>query len=46
MSIMLFALVCLGALLFWQGKINFNTIQTEGRHVKAAGVVLMLPAAG
>src|SRR6185503_10585191 len=46
MSIMLFALVCLGAFLFWQGKLNFSTIQTEGRHVKAAGVVLMLPAAG
>jgi excisionase family DNA binding protein len=46
MSIMLIALVFIGAFLFWQGKININTIQTEGRHVKAAGVVLMLPAAG
>jgi excisionase family DNA binding protein len=46
MSIMLIALVFIGAFLFWQGKINFNTVQTEGRHVKAAGVVLMLPAAG
>ncbi len=46
MSIMLFALVCAGAFLFWQGKFNFGPIQTEGRHVKAAGAVLMLPAAG
>ena len=46
MSIMLFALVLIGAFLFWQGKFNFGSIQTEGRHVKAAGAVLMLPAAG
>ncbi|MBA3869088.1 MAG: helix-turn-helix domain-containing protein [Anaerolineae bacterium] len=46
MSIMLFALVIIGAFLFWQGKFNFGPIQTEGRHVKAAGAVLMLPAAG
>ncbi len=45
MSIMLFALLCVGALLFWQGKFSFGNIQTEGRHVKAAGVMLMLPAA-
>ncbi len=45
-SIMLIALLAIGAFLFWQGKINFNAIQTEGRHVKAAGAVLMLPAAG
>ncbi len=44
MSIMLFALLIVGALLFWQGNFNFGSIQTEGRHVKAAGVVLMLPA--
>jgi excisionase family DNA binding protein len=43
---MLFALVCVGAFLFWQGRFNFGPIQTEGRHVKAAGAVLMLPAAG
>ena len=46
MSIMLFALVCVGAFLFWQGRFNLGPIQTEGRHVKAAGAVLMLPAAG
>lgn len=46
MSIMLVALLCIGGFLFWQGKFNFGSIQTEGRHVKAAGVVLMLPAAG
>ena len=45
MNIMLFALVLIGAFLFWQGKFNFGSIQTEGRHVKAAGAVLMLPAA-
>lgn len=44
MSIMLFALLVFGGFLFWQGKVNFGTVQTEGRHVKAAGVVLMLPA--
>ncbi len=46
MSIMIVALLAIGAFLFWQGKINFNAIQTEGRHVKAAGAVLMLPTAG
>ena len=45
MSIMLVALLILGAFLFWQGKITFGPVQTEGRHVKAAGVLLMLPAA-
>jgi len=42
---MLVALLILGAFLFWQGKLTFGPVQTEGRHVKAAGVVLMLPAA-
>jgi len=46
MSIMLVALLAVGMLLFWQGKFYFGSIQTEGRHVKAAGAVLMLPAAG
>src|SRR3954447_24975228 len=45
MSIMLVALLIIGAFLFWQGKFNFGAIQTEGRHVKAAGAVLMVPAA-
>ncbi len=45
MNIMLVALLILGGFLFWQGKITFGPVQTEGRHVKAAGVVLMLPAA-
>jgi excisionase family DNA binding protein len=46
MSIMLILLLAAGMALFWLGKINFGSIQTEGRHVKAAGAVLMLPAAG
>lgn len=46
MSIMLVALLVIGGFLFWQGKFNFGSIQTEGRHVKAAGAILMLPAAG
>lgn len=46
MSMMLIVLLAVGMVLFWQGKINFGSIQTEGRHVKAAGAVLMLPAAG
>ncbi len=46
MSIMLFALLILGGFLFWQGRVNFGAVQTEGRHVKAAGVMLMLPAVG
>lgn len=46
MSIMLIVLLAVGIVLFWMAKINFGPIQTEGRHVKAAGVVLMLPAAG
>jgi excisionase family DNA binding protein len=46
MSIMLIALLGIGGFLFWQGKINFGAVQTEGRHVKAAGAILMLPAAG
>ncbi len=45
MSIMLIALLCIGGFFFWQGKFNFGSIQTEGRHVKAAGAILMLPAA-
>ncbi len=45
-SIMLITLLAVGGWFFWQGKFNFGSIQTEGRHVKAAGAVLMLPAAG
>lgn len=36
-------LLVLGALLWYRGRFNFGTIRTEGRHVRAAGVVLMLP---
>jgi len=43
---MLIVLLAVGIVLFWQGRFNFGSIQTEGRHVKAAGAVLMLPAAG
>lgn len=46
MSIMIIALLGVGGFLFWQGKINIGAVQTEGRHVKAAGAILMLPAAG
>lgn len=46
MSIMLVSLLCIGGFLFWQGRFNFGGVQTEGRHVKAAGAILMLPAAG
>jgi hypothetical protein len=30
MSIMLVALLVIGGFLFWQGKFNFGSIQTEG----------------
>jgi len=36
-------LLIVGAVLFYTGKVNFGNFQTEGRHVKAAGVILMLP---
>ena len=35
-----------GIYLWYKGQFRFGSIQTEGRHVKVAGVLLMLPAAG
>lgn len=37
-------LLMIGAVLALRGKFRFGSVDTEGRHVKAAGVVLMLPA--
>jgi excisionase family DNA binding protein len=37
-------LLSLGLILWLRGKFRFGSVDTEGRHVKAAGVVLMLPA--
>jgi excisionase family DNA binding protein len=39
-------LFIIGALLYWTSKFSFGSIRAEGRHVKAAGAVLMFPAAG
>jgi excisionase family DNA binding protein len=36
-------LLIVGAVLFYTGKVNFGSFQAEGRQVKAAGVILMLP---
>ncbi len=32
-----------GLVLWWRGRFSFGSIDTQGRHVKAAGLVLMLP---
>lgn len=37
-------LLAIGAVLVYTGRFSFGGLQTEGRHVKAAGVMLMLPA--
>ncbi len=39
-------LLIIGAVLFYTERFNLGGIQTQGRHVKAAGVVLMLPSTG
>lgn len=39
-------LMIVGAVLFYTGKIKFGSIDAEGKHVKGAGLILMLPAAG
>lgn len=39
-------LLAVGAVLALLGKIHFGDFHVEGRHVRAAGVVLMLPGAG
>ncbi|MEZ4668819.1 MAG: helix-turn-helix domain-containing protein [Anaerolineae bacterium] len=38
-------LLLIGLVLWSRGRFNFGSIQTEGRHVRAAGIVLMLPFA-
>ncbi len=39
-------IVCLsGAFLYYTGRFSLGSFRTEGRHVRAAGAVLMLPAA-
>ncbi|HEX2907539.1 MAG TPA: helix-turn-helix domain-containing protein [Phototrophicaceae bacterium] len=42
MSIVLFLI---GVVLFYTSKFSFGGLKTQGRHVKAAGLVLMSPAA-
>lgn len=39
-------LLIIGLVLWKSGKFRFGSVNTEGRHVKAAGLVLMLPALG
>jgi excisionase family DNA binding protein len=36
-------LLVIGIFLWYRGRFKFASIHTEGRHVRAAGVVLMLP---
>jgi excisionase family DNA binding protein len=43
MSVIVFFL---GLFIWYTGKFNVGSVRAEGRHVKAAGVVLMLPATG
>ena len=37
-------LVVIGAVLYYTKRFNFGGVQTEGRHVRAAGLVLVFPA--
>ena len=41
---MSFVLLIVGAFLYFAGRIEMGTLRAEGRHVKAAGVILALPA--
>jgi excisionase family DNA binding protein len=36
----------IGLVLFYTGRFSFGNTRTQGRHVKAAGAVLMMPAIG
>src|SRR5262245_822468 len=36
----------IGAILYFRGKISVGSFKAQGKHVKDAGLVLMLPAAG
>lgn len=37
-------LVVIGAALYYTRRFNFGGVQTQGRHVRAAGLILMFPA--
>jgi excisionase family DNA binding protein len=39
-------LLIIGAVLYYRGKIKIGSINAEGKHVKSAGIILMLPAFG
>lgn len=39
-------LLIVGAVLYFTGKIKIGSINAEGKHVKSAGIILMLPAFG
>lgn len=39
-------LLIIGTILFFRGKITIGSFTAQGKHVKDAGIVLMLPAAG
>lgn len=43
---MTFVFLVIGTILFFTGKFSIGTFKAEGQHVKDAGIVLMLPAAG
>lgn len=39
-------LLIFGAVLYYRGRIKIGSINAEGKHVKSAGIILMLPAMG
>jgi excisionase family DNA binding protein len=39
-------LLGIGAVLYFRGRIKIGSINAEGKHVKSAGIILMLPAFG
>ena len=43
MSLSIIPLI-IGIILFYMGRVQIGALRTEGRHVKAAGVILTLPA--
>lgn len=43
MSLILFVI---GAVLYFTGRFSLGSVRTAGRHVKAAGALLMMPASG
>jgi excisionase family DNA binding protein len=44
MSLSIIPLI-IGVILFYMGRVHIGMLRAEGRHVKAAGVILTLPAA-